>query len=385
MTKKIIFLLGLFVFPLLISAQISVEKVSAGSNYSNSNGFFYSLPRMGIRLNIEYEKIVKIKGPYADYANEFLGLEDIIASNSTEYRVEELSLETFYLPDPEQVYFVGYDLKDSKDYTELKLNFSAKGYFVGSSRFPDINGIQADVMEKENEMDAEEIERYFNYYAENNLYEKVDTIVKKISIDTITIDTYTFKKRTLEKYPIIKAREAVAKIEKARESQYNLITGYQEVAYSEGALKFMHDKLKSMENDYLDLFRGKVFREEYSYSSIFVPNQGDNDKWIPILKFSSDNGVDQQSEGDNIFVRFTVTENTSLIKQSYDASSGDAKGIFYRIPEYSSISVRYKQQSADLLQSDIPQFGVIVNAPFTATDVSIYPETGNIRSTTIKY
>ncbi|MFC2106897.1 DUF4831 family protein [Bacteroidota bacterium] len=385
MIKKIIFLLGLFIFPQFISAQISVEKVSTASNYSNSDGFFYSLPRMGIRLNIEYEKIIKIKGPYSDYANEFLGLEDIIASNTTEYRVKEVSLETFYLPDPEEIYFVSYNLKDSKDYTELKLNFSAKGYFVGSSAFLDLKGIQADVMEQETEMDAEEIERYFNYYPENNLYEKIDTIVKKISIDTTTIDTYSFKKRTLEKYPVLKAKEAAANIEKVRESQYNLITGYQEVAYSEGAIKFMYDKLESMEDDYLDLFRGKIFKEEYNYSSIFVPKAGDNDKWIPILKFSSENGTDQQSEGDNIFLRFTLTENTSLIKQSYDANTGDSKGFYYRVPEYSSISVRYKQQSADLLQTIIPQFGVIVNAPFTATDVSVYPETGNIRSATIKY
>lgn len=378
--------MGMIIFPFFISAQINVSKLASGSDYGNKDGFFYSLPRMGIKLNVEYEKIIMIKGPYSDYANELLGLEDIIASNSINYRIKELSLETYYLPDPEQIYFVEYDSKEARNDNELKMNFSAKGFFVGSSNFPEMHTLSPEMMEQESEISVEEVERYFNYYADNNLYDKIDTIVKKISIDTISIDTYTFKKTTMEKYPVMKAGEAVAHITQLRESQYNLITGYQEVAYSEGALKFMYDKLNGMENDYLDLFRGKVFKEEYSYSSVFIPNSGDYDKWIPVIKFSSKAGVDQQTEGDDVFLRFTVTGNTTPIKDNYSENTAvGLKGLYYRIPEYSSISIRYNQKSADLLQTLIPQFGVIVGAPFSAENISIYPETGNIRSAALKY
>ena len=385
MPKKYIFLIGLIIIPFFISAQINVGRLAAGTDYSSKDGFFYSLPRMGVRLNVEYEKIIKIKGPYSDYANELLGLEDIIASNYTEYRIKALSLETFYLPDPEQIYFVEYDSKEARNDNELKLNFSSKGFFVGSLNYPDMKALSPGIMEQENDISVEEIERYFKYFADDNLYNKIDTIVKKIAIDTITIDTYSYKSNTVEKYPILKAKEAVVNITQLRESQYNLITGYQEVAYSEGAFEFMYNKLKNMEKEYLDMFRGKILKEEFTYSSVFIPGSEDNDTWIPVIKFSSKDGPSQETEGDNVFVKFGITGNTTAIKESYDAASAGTNGLFYRIPEYSTLSIRYKQQSAEVLQTLIPQFGAVVTAPYSAENISIYPETGNIRSAVLKY
>lgn len=379
-----ILLLGLFIFPFAASSQISVKRVDSQTNLGGKEGFFYSLPRMGVKINLTYEKTIKLKGPYSDYANEYLGLEDIIATNSTDYRIMEISIETFYLPDPEQLFFVEYNSKDAKDENEIRMSFSDNGFFVGSEQYQDGNDLFSEFYQEEKELSSEEIERFFEFLAEDNRYDKIDTIVKKITIDTITIDTYTFKTTTMEKYPVLKAREAVDNISKVRVSLYNLITGYQEVAYSEGTMRFMYDKLKKMETEYLDLFRGKIFSEQYTYSTVFVPKSEDHDKWIPVMNFSDEGGVSQQSGGENIYLKFTLTESTSALKEAETGGTA-SRGIFYRVPEYTSISVRYDQQSAELMQSLVPQFGVIVNAPLSAKDVSIYPETGNLRSATLKY
>ena len=76
-------------FYVMITAFIATSCMS-GYNVIHINkdtkpgkkaGFYYSLPQTYVKVDVKVEQIEKIKGPYAEYANKYLGLQNIIKEN----------------------------------------------------------------------------------------------------------------------------------------------------------------------------------------------------------------------------------------------------------------------------------------------------------------
>src|SRR5690606_24529323 len=86
--------------------------------------------------------------------------------------------------------------------------------------------------------------------------EKVDTIIRRISVDTSTFEDVFIKRSVSERSAEQLAKEAAELIRKIDDNKFNLITGYQEVNYSKDAMEFMISQLEKTKQEYLALFRG---------------------------------------------------------------------------------------------------------------------------------
>ena len=51
-------------------------------------------------------KVYKIKGPYADLANKYLGITNVINENSNYFELADIQINSYSIPDTDQYYFV---------------------------------------------------------------------------------------------------------------------------------------------------------------------------------------------------------------------------------------------------------------------------------------
>ena len=225
-------------------------------------------------------------------------------------------------------------------------------------------------------MSAEEITELFRTYADLNMYAKVDTVVRTINIDTITIEDYTFKTTMTEKPLEVKAKEVAEMIQKIREGRYNLITGYQEVNYSEGALKFMNAELQELELEYLRLFTGAAVSSYLTYTFIFLPTAENSGSAVPLFRLSRNSGIsDGGGGGEQISIIIEPSGNTASV-----SSDITGKGLRYRIPEEAQVKVQYRGNVAAQIRTVIAQFGRVAALSADASNVEFDGETGGLKS-----
>jgi hypothetical protein len=226
--------------------------------------------------------------------------------------------------------------------------------------------------------------RDFNYYADANLVDKVDTIIRRVDIDTATIEKAILKRYSVEKDIATRAQDAATYLMEIRKNRFELISGYNEVAYTAGALDIMNSELKQMENDYLALFAGKKVITDQHYVFYFTPD-GDQPNIIsPIFKFSEESGIGYLTSGAGEKVSIAIKSN-GLAEQINDISiASPVKGVIYRIPESAEVWIKYGSLEYDKQMMNIPQLGKLQSIQLNQNSFELYPTTGGIKMLEIK-
>lgn len=380
MMKKYIFLL--FIFCASVSwAQITTIKVNPTETFSSTNGVVYALPQVSFRVDVWVEKTEQLKGPYAAFANKLLGLDRIIDMNASDYKIKSIKLSAEYAPDPTQLYFLQIGEISAKSEYSNFLNMEATGLFGGFSAGKN------SVITTENESLVEQLvkgDRAFRYYADANLVEKVDTIIRRVDIDTATIEKATIKRYSVEKDNLQRAQDAATYLMEIRKNRFELISGYNEVAYSPGALELMNNELKQLENDYLALFAGKTLLTDEHYVFYVTPTSDQPNIIEPVFKFSEQNGLTYLSNAGGEKVSLAIKSN-GLAENLADVSvSGTVNGVVYRFPETAEVWVKYgnKEYAKQLMQ--IPQFGKLQKLQINQNSFELHPTTGGLKMLEIK-
>jgi len=374
---KIFLLASLFllILPLFAMAQISVDKIEDGFNAGNSDGIIYALPRTIIRVDVIVEQQEMLAGPLRNYAEQYLGITNYIDRDDIVYSIKGVKLSPVSEADPEQYYFISTAEKTTRAAWQTIIQLNGHGMISSLGQIGDegaaANGLSTNMSE-------DEIRAIFSKYADLNLYPKVDTIVRTINIDTITIQDYTFKTTMTDKPLEVKAREAAEMIQKVREGRFNLINGYQEVNYSEGALKFMNDELLRMEEEYLRLFTGVVVQNELTYSFNFLPTPENTGSNMPIFNMTAENGI---SEGGGVgtqgFIRIDSHGNTNGIA---NGSANEGGGLVYRIPDEAEVKLIYNGSVVAQITAAISQLGRVASLPPEVSNIEFDEATGGLKS-----
>ncbi|MDZ7777034.1 MAG: DUF4831 family protein [Bacteroidales bacterium] len=96
-------------------AAVSQSTVMPANQSVSSDGIFYSLPKTVLKIGVEVEKQSFYAGPLADYADDYLGLEDVRTSDEQHYRITAVTFATETIPDPDQFYFIEFSPEEMKD------------------------------------------------------------------------------------------------------------------------------------------------------------------------------------------------------------------------------------------------------------------------------
>ncbi len=357
------FLFFLLFIPFLSNSQYVVKKVAGNATNTAQDGFYYALPQTVLKIGLTVEQIKKIPGPLADYATNYLGVNDYIRYSGNSVQLINAEITPLYEADPEQYYYVQFPAEKSKDEKATSILLTEQGTLLGF-------GMEGNA-QLETKTDIEQTfilmegDEDFSYFADYNRMKKIDTIVRKISIDTVTINRFLFKSSWVDKSSEERANEAARRISEIREARFHLISGYQEVNYGE-SIKYMDKQLEELEQKYLELFLGKEVKTSRQVTVYYVPQK---EKLRDVIYTDPD--------GNSI----------EIILQPGDSSVGlpetpleKQDNIYYRVPQTTVVHII--QKGTTYYTSNIPvcQFGVLATAPLNRTRLLFDEQTGNLKN-----
>lgn len=371
--------------------EITVVRTGFHTSHKNeidtafkSTGLFYSLPRTAIVIDIKVKKTTKTPGPYAGYADRFLGLDNIITSAYDEYEMYQVSINGFAEPDPDQVYLVSFPDRDEQN---LYVSLNEAGLISSFNSIP--NKDQA-LIDKEGikHHDLYFQPNTFNYYLDSEIIK--EQVAEQTRDENIAVQRQTLRRTWVEKSTELRAREVADYILEIREKKFDLISGFQEIPYSKEALEYMYDEMNKLENDYLDLFTGVTNHKIINYRYIVRPSKTDIKEGSLLFRFSTTEGIiPLTSEGGiNVELKYAPINTTYLLEQNISkiTSKGqkDSRGFHFRIPEYSDIYLYLGNNRRAQTRMHINQFGVISHLPARDMRIDFHPQTGSIKSIDIR-
>jgi hypothetical protein len=385
--KKGIFILFAMLILNTVTAYAQFNVTKAESTTAN-RGVFYNLPQNYLIIDVVVEETAFFAGPYAEYSYKYLGIDKVVKSDKSEYKIKSIQVQTATQPDPAQSYFVEIPPKSSsKDTRSILLSLDQAGIInAGSQSQTQIDYTAMGNKKYTHTVSGGDINKddLFNYVLRPGMMEITDTIIKVITIDTTFIQDIRYEKRFVDMSIEQQAANAKEKIDMLRKERHKLLTGYQEIAYEGEAIRFMHNQLKEQEDEYMAMFTGKKINRTHSYRFYYTPKQEDINSNVPVFKFSKFNGLSEKGNGEYVFIKFesnNITENIASSALKVESSNTGQHGFYYRIPEYADISLIYKGEKMSTDKFIIPQFGVVSYIPF-GNDIKfeLHPETGTIKS-----
>ena len=252
-------LVAAMVFPVSLFAQ----KTSDPEGYLT-----YSLPETVLVLEVEAVRENFYAGPYAAYAEKYLGI-TVNQQDQQTCQIKSIKMTPYVEPDNSARFSVNVP-KGNLDPSFLKL--SAMGFisfadagFAGDAqwRFPTTS--QGEFNDKG--ISSNLVSESAALYRSNN---------KSARYDKLLVQHDVLVEKSLEK----KAAEAAQKILDAREERYKIVIGDTDATYSGEALKAAVDELTRIEKEYLTLFVGyKETEVQKAYFDV-TPKTGDQQKYI---------------------------------------------------------------------------------------------------------
>lgn len=357
-----------------------VKHLEAGHN---KDGFFYALPRTVISVDVKVLKTEHIPGPFAAFAGKYLGLDNVISQRAVNYSIADIAINAFAEPDPDEFYFIAFNSSKQQN-SPLLLSLSESGLITGfNTRFDPKEYLKG--LPEEREYGFFGSESTFNYFIESNIQERIDTITERVRLDTITVERQTLRRSWVEKPSDVRAKEVADYILKLRQKKFDLISGFAEIPYSKESLKFMHDEMDKLENDYLLLFTGMSKQSYIHYRYTYVPDKAKAEEPHLLFRFSDQEGVLPRSRNDASAVTLEIERNLTTRQLAVFAKQNtnprvDNHGLYYRIPEHATVIIKSRgtiKADARLL---ISQFGIITHLPGLNLEAEFFPNTGSIKS-----
>jgi hypothetical protein len=353
----------IFVVSIAIAQKDDKRKVTA----TPLEGIVYNLPQTGIRIHVKATRERYVHGPFQMYAQKMLGIENAPSADADRWNMDEMKIEVFSEPDPEQVH------KAMGPSAQL-LSLTESGILAA---------INTEVNLKESEIQTQTF-----------LTKNLDQQVK---FDDLSIWSFYSPADSTKNFKMVsknidqKAAEAAETIFNIRNSRFALLTNADDEPLPDGkSFEVMTKELGQMEDNYLALFIGKSAKQTYEFSFDFVPGQKTAKSEV-FFRFSEDRGVLPKSDlsGRPIMIEVNKSDNLANKQSGLSASenpNAGKSGIFYRMPGMAEI--RILDGSTQLAGTRVPiaQFGTIAPVPEDLLDgtykLEFFPNTGAVKSIT---
>jgi len=327
-------------------------KVTEGS-------IVYALPMTVFEFDITARKTIEVPGPYARFADEMLGLNDVITEGNETWALVDVSVNCIEELDPSQFYIIQgttlmqtnlLSLKKSglildinpEIYSETDFSDTRGGSDVSGLMFPDLG-------------------------AQEYVSTKTDTAYRVVQADTVFIRVpYLIEKKkemTLE----AQASDAADRLLELREGKHMILTGETNLFPQDGAAI---NEINRLDREYTALFAGKSMTETKHFKVWFTPVLPMAGEKRTIFRFSETGGVlpAGDSNGTAVLIELTPSNKTknlnlvtSPVSSEKEASSPDR--LYYRVPDVVDIKISSGNETLYSGRKLIYQFGNTVTLP----------------------
>ena len=375
-----------------IPSKTVVRKVDPGI-IANDYAMYYSLPRTVFDIEIVVDKKITKPGPFAAYAERFLGLSGVPTRETVEYSVAEVHVNSHPEKDPGQMYRIETEGKPFG----TRVSLTADGLIRGIN-LP-VNPEVAVSQEAAQKL----FEKQFDYPTYPDLTMKKntepipDTIYRVVRTDTSFINIPLLRKLEGQKSLLNQAEEAAGILMKLREGRFKLLNGdyaYEEndgTRLPEGAsLEVIVRELAAMEEGYVSLFAGRkqTVREVVKFS--YTPLGQSLTESSVLCSFSLTNGIEppESSGADRIVIQLERNELNAMDQLQWAEENEKApriQGLAYRAPEKSRIEIKKSGETLFTREFLVAQCGRMDFIPEILlrdenTAIEFYPAYGSIKN-----
>lgn len=346
MKKKLIFL------GLLLTMNCFAQEVNKFTVSGISEGIVYYLPKTEIEVYVVGEKKEYIPGELCQYANRFLGINNISTTASIDWSIKNIKINTIGLPDENNAFSIKLKDKSMASLVELTDNGIIKS--INSTNSFITPKIKNELRKKDNKLNPRD------YMTEEMLNATSTT----------------------------KLAELVAKeIYNIRESKNSLTRGQADYMPQDGsALKLMLENLDKQEKALTQMFSGTTSVSEKEFVFNFTPNK-DNIKEV-LFRISKKLGIISSDNlaGEPVYIAITKIGGVSSEKENTGKEKDKKKedGVIYNIPGKGNITISTSSKVYVNTNALITQFGsteILSNGLFKKkinTKVLFSPITGGI-------
>ncbi len=366
-TRKYFYLTLMMSVALSCKPTYNVLHVTNESS-SKEQGVFYYLPKTTLVIDVEISKTNYIPGPYAAYAEQFLGYTGIQQKSSL-YEIRNIIITDVPEPDENQLYFVETENKFSSLF-EMEENGLLRNVNIASSN--------EEKLEQKQEKDFQKNEGVEKQKTLNliNIREKLDTVYQRqILEDSVVVEKRSINRILVKNSLEQSAREAAQKISEIRNSKYALISFNEDIAFESGTLNTMLKELNDLENEYFKLFLGYTETEKITHRLYYKPDIN-NVGYQPLFKFNSNSGINDSLKlmMETVYIIQTVNKTTQGInyfninnKKLYDKNKKgdnvDDGGLAYRVPEAATFKIIWNNKTLATANVKVAQFGSVLRLP----------------------
>jgi hypothetical protein len=318
----------------------------------------YSLPKTVFTVQVVMERKVEKPGPYARFADDMLGLNDVIKSENEFWSIEGITVKTHEELDPSEFYII----ESSSLFTTNVLALKKEGLIL------DINpGIYYSHLNQVGPSDSE-INHFRSIDLGSDEYFQTlsDTVYRRINIDSsfirIPYIVENKKKLTLDQL----AEKAAKRLMEMREGKHLILTGEATVfPQNEAPI----NEINRLEKDYAELFTGKIWKEKRTFSFDIIPEKEMIGKPEIIFQFSEKTGpVTGAMKGGKVvtveFIPEQKTKDLTIISKKLALPETPAfDKLFYRVPDVVNMKIALGPEVLFNSRRLIYQFGEVVQLP----------------------
>ncbi len=327
-----------------LALSASAEKKEDPKGYLT-----YALPMTTISLDVEVVQETFYAGPYAKFAEKYLGIKPR-QEDETTVQITELRMTPYVEADQKSRFVIQATKKGFNSSSVFKLSASglvtfADAQFADESiwRFPvDIEGDFSDKGVSSN-LTSESTTLYRN--------EKKESIYNKVSVQ---------QNMVVEKTPEQKAAETARMILQLRDQRLSIVTGDTDATYSGEAMGAAIEELTRLEKEYLTLFTGYSEYQTQRMRFDVIPENGRENQMYVAFRISDTKGL---TPSDDLTGKPVTME---IIPQEFEQvevkKPSKEEVVVYRIPATCTVKIKNGQDL--LLQSRIPVYQLARKARF---------------------
>ncbi len=377
-TKKIQIIVYLLIIGIFFSSCFSekkyfnVKKIQKIEEFTEE-AIIYSLPKTTIVVEVEITKIIQTKGPFNEYTEQLLGnLGSTINSNNTEWKISDIDFYSYPETDTSNIYVINTNSNNFSNCVRL----SEEGFLLSINQEVDKEHNFYKAQEKDlYKINQNEYLSYGKLSLDKNYKEVFDTIYQTKQTDTSIIRIPVIKKSIIKKSIKEQSEELAEEILILRDDRKALLVGEGDNEYlpDGDALKLMIEKLEDLEQQYLTMFVGETNIETYHYKFEITPTIENLNSQIILFRFTPVLGIQSWSNslGEPIVLELQVKNDTKPINNYIKLKENSIKeskkeipqGLFYRIPEKTTVVVKKNNKTLSKSNIYIAQFGTVNSLP----------------------
>jgi hypothetical protein len=321
----------------------------------------YILPQTVLKVEVVYQEVQSVPGPFWEYAEKYLGIAEVIRKRTSQWQIQDVNITTHTELDPAMVFQVNvlegeFSDTDLEPLMEKGIILDGTGQVREEIKGPSLGaGVSKDYL------------RYEDLGIDSNFEERTETMYKTIVTDTSFVRVPVDRIITEKKSPAMKAGEAAEFILELRTRRFELLTGeYAGIPQGE-AMSAALAKLDELEASYISLFTGKNLCRTERKAWFIVPETGTGSSDYPLGMFSEQFGfvLEELKEGIPLLVHMEPLGKTRDMGAYYAGKTGEAGNnkIFYRLPDVVELNVRLGNTELCKQRISVYQSGALINTP----------------------